>query len=79
MEIDVRVEAIESAFSRGELANIAEMAVTIRNGAHACGLLDFSSRIETLRQAATAGSMTQVTGLVKEIVTLCRPDNTRKS
>ncbi len=77
-EIHVRVEAMETAFSRGEMESVATIAGTLRTGAHACGLLDFSSRAEHLRQAATGGTLESVTTLVKEIVTLCRPDATRK-
>ncbi len=78
-QIHVRVEAMESAFLRGEIASVAGIAAGLRNGAHACGLLDFSTRAEHLRQAATSGTLENVTSLVQEIVTLCRPDATRKN
>jgi PAS domain S-box-containing protein len=72
-EMDARVIALVKAFSEGEMDSLATIAAGLRNGAHACGLLDFCSRAEHLRMAATSGAMAQVTTLVHEIVTLCRP------
>jgi len=72
-EMDARVIALVNAFSEGEMESLATIAAGLRNGAHACGLLDFCSRAEHLRVAATSGAMAQVTTLVHEIVTMCRP------
>ncbi len=70
--MDGRVAALESALFYGELANLALIAEGLSSGAHACGLLDFSTSTEELRKAATLGEMQQVTNLVNEIVSMCR-------
>ncbi|MGN6368220.1 MAG: PAS domain S-box protein [Phycisphaerae bacterium] len=71
-EVEGRVAALEKAFSDGELTSIALIAEGLHNGAHACGLLTFSTRAEQLRSAAMQGAAKEVVGLVNESVGLCR-------
>jgi hypothetical protein len=72
--IEERVEALETAFSQGEMANLAGIAARLRSGAHACGLLSFSTRAEQLHAAASRGAIEQVSTLVHQIVTMVRPE-----
>jgi len=71
-QVDTRVEALEKAFSDGEMESVAKIAAGLSSGAHACGLLSFSTRAESLRMAATSGMVTQMVTLVEEIVGICR-------
>jgi hypothetical protein len=72
--IEERVEALETAFSQGEMANLAGIAAGLRSGAHACGLLTFSTRAEQLHAAASRGALEQVSTLVHQIVGMVKPD-----
>ena len=47
-EVEGRVASLEKAFSDGEMTSIAMIADGLHNGAHACGLLTFSTRAERL-------------------------------
>ena len=71
-EVEGRVAALEKAFSDGEMTSIALIADGLHNGAHACGLLTFSTRAERLRAAAMQGAAKEVVVLVNEIVGLCK-------
>ena len=71
-EVEGRVAALEKAFSDGEMTSIALIADGLYNGAHACGLLTFSTRAERLRAAAATGAAMEVVTLVNEIVGLCK-------
>jgi PAS domain S-box-containing protein len=73
-KIEEHVEALETAFSQGEMACLAGIADGLRSGAHACGLLDFSTRAQQLHTAAARGSLEQVSSLVNQIVNMVRPD-----
>lgn len=75
--IEERVEALETAFSLGEMGNLAGIAAGLRSGAHACGLLDFSQRAEMLHAAAARGEIEQVSSLVQQIVAMVRPQRER--
>jgi hypothetical protein len=72
--IEERVEALETAFSQGEMGHLAGIAAGLRMGAHACGLLSFSTRAEQLHVAASRGALEQVSTLVHQIVTMVKPD-----
>jgi PAS domain S-box-containing protein len=72
-EIDKRMEQLTAAFTRGEFDGLAGIAGGLRDGARACGLLDFSARAEKLHVAATSGAIDHVAGLVEQIVNMCRP------
>jgi PAS domain S-box-containing protein len=71
-EVEVRVAALEKAFLDGEMTSIVSIAEGLQSGAHACGLLSFSTRAERLRSAAMNGAAKEVVGLVNEIVGLCK-------
>jgi PAS domain S-box-containing protein len=73
-KIEERVEAMETAFSQGEMKNLAGIAAGLRSGAHACGLLNFSTRAEQLHAAASRGAMDQVSTLVHQIVAMVKPE-----
>jgi PAS domain S-box-containing protein len=73
-KIEERVEAMETAFSQGEMTHLAGIAAGLRTGAHACGLLNFSTRAEQLHNAASRGALEQVSTLVHQIVAMVKPD-----
>jgi hypothetical protein len=56
------------------MVHLAGIAAGLRTGAHACGLLNFSTRAEQLRAAATRGALEQVSTLVQQIVTMVKPE-----
>jgi PAS domain S-box-containing protein len=72
--IEERVEALETAFSQGEMGHLAGIAAGLQSGAHACGLLSFSTRAEQLHAAASRGALEQVSTLVQQIVTMVKPE-----
>jgi PAS domain S-box-containing protein len=69
-EVAVRVEALQAAYARGEMEQLAGIAETLGQGAYACGLLGFSARAERLHVAASGRALGEVTALVKEIAAL---------
>jgi len=71
-EVESRVSALEKAFLDGEMSSIVSIAEGLQSGAHACGLLTFSTHAERLRSAAMNGAAKEVVGLVNEIVGLCK-------
>jgi PAS domain S-box-containing protein len=75
MEVGARIEALQDAYARGELEQLASIAAHLRQGAYACGLLDFSARAERLHVAASGKALGDVTSLVKEITTLVKHGN----
>lgn len=72
--IEEKVEALETAFTLGEMQNLAGIAAGLHNGAHACGLLNFSTRAEQLHAAANKGALEQVSALVHQIVAMVKPE-----
>jgi hypothetical protein len=71
-EVAARVDALQSAFEKGEMEQLAAIASALGQGAYACGLLDFSARAERLHLAASGRALADVTDLVKEIAAMVR-------
>ncbi len=69
-EVTLRVEAMQAAYARGEMEQLAGIAEVLGQGAYACGLLGFSARAERLHVAASGRALGEVTDLVKEIAAL---------
>ncbi|MCL2647072.1 MAG: PAS domain-containing protein [Phycisphaerales bacterium] len=75
--IDARMEALHMAFSQRDLADLTTIAAALRDGAQACGLLDFSARAEKLCTAVNCGEIDEVNGLVQKIVSTSQGEEAR--
>ena len=77
MEMEGQAAALQTAFSpRGDADAAAGGGMTWAQGAHACGLLELSMRVEKLCAAATVGSAGKVAGLMRDVVGMCRGGQT---
>jgi PAS domain S-box-containing protein len=74
-EVETRIGALEQAFMQGQMTHVTSLAGMLRSGAHACGLLSFSSAADRLLHAASAGSADAITLRVHELVSMAKGQN----
>lgn len=72
MQVETRIGALEQAFLQGQMGHVASLSDMLRNGAHACGLLAFSSAAQRLHSAANTGALDAVTMRVQELVGMAK-------
>ena len=74
MGIDERIEALESAFTQGELARLAGIATSLRNGRTPAACWNFR-RVPKSSTPPHRAALEQVSCLVHQIVSMVRPES----